>query len=266
MYQVNYLALLQNNRRTNLKCGLTAHHFSRMKKRNKLIQISLIFTALSGCAARDNFENLTWRPFKDIDGSIQEVGFYSWKVLDSNNGKSTERDAYMAYLAQPFGKLKAKKELGEMYPLGRANEDSATATIFLLNGKSVNIYDEQNIKALGQANNFDFYEFGGMRLSHAKFSAKKAICQDFKGKTGVELLMTTNYYPENSFTDFYTALIDVKLRHSVAPTEIGYTPSFTGHNEKLQKEIKAQEQKLGKNIVINNIKEKASILFNIICK
>ncbi len=231
-----------------------------------LTKNAIILTALSGCASNNDFAHLDWRPFKDIDGSVQEVGFYSWKVQAFQNGKSVERDAHMAYLAQPFGELKAKKELGEMFPLGRAKENSAMATIFLLDGKSVNIYDEQNIKKLAQATSFDFYEFGGMRLSHAKFSAEKAICQDFKGKTGVTLLMTTNYYPENSFTDFYTALINVTLRHNSAPTEIGYTPSFTGNNEKLQTMIKAQEQKWGKNMAVANIKEKASLLFNIICK
>lgn len=231
-----------------------------------LTKNAIILTALSGCVSGNDFANLDWRPFKDIDGSIQEIGFYSWKVQTFQHGKTVERDAHMAYLAQPFGELKAKKALGEMYPLGRANENSAMATIFLLDGQSVNIYDEQNIKKLAQATTFDFYEFGGMRLSHAKFSAKKAICQDFKSKTGVNLLMTTNYYPENSFTDFYTALIDVQLRHNIAPTEIGYTPSFTGNNPQLQTVIKEQEQKRGKNMAVANIKEKASLLFNIICK
>ena len=212
-----------------------------------LTKNAIILTALSGCVSGNDFANLDWRPFKDIDGSIQEIGFYSWKVQTFQHGKTVERDAHMAYLAQPFGELKAKKALGEMYPLGRANENSAMATIFLLDGQSVNIYDEQNIKKLAQATTFDFYEFGGMRLSHAKFSAKKAICQDFK-------------------RDFYTALINVTLRHNSAPTEIGYTPSFTGNNEKLQTMIKAQEQKWGKNMAVANIKEKASLLFNIICK
>ncbi|ABR74116.1 hypothetical protein CBG46_01550 [Actinobacillus succinogenes] len=236
-------------------------------KCSNIVKNCLILTALSGCATSSDFANPAWRPFKDIDGSVREISFYSWKVLETKDGKHVERDSHVAYLAKPLGEnLKAKQKIGEMYPLGQAGENSAMATIFLLDGKSLNIYDEPAVKALAQAKTFDFYEFGGMRLSHARFTAKKAICRDFKGKTGVDLLMTTNYYPRNSFTDFYTALINVNLRRDNAPKEIGYTPSFTGSDTTLQHELKTEEAKQGKNIALLNIQEKASILFNIICK
>lgn len=236
-------------------------------KFSNIIKTGLISTALFGCTTGADFSELAWRPFKDIDGSIREVGFYSWKVLETKDGKHVERDSHVAYLAKPFGEnLKARQKIGEMYPLGQTGENSVMATIFLLNGKSLNIYDKQSVKALAESKTFDFYEFGGMRLTHAEFTAKNAVCRDFKGRHGVDLIMTTNYYPRNSFTDFYTALINVNLRHDNAPKEIGYTPSFTGSDTALQHELKSDEAKRGKSIALLNIREKASILFNIICR
>lgn len=237
-------------------------------KLSQIFKISVILTALSGCASQQaDFANPNWRPFKDIDGKIQEITFFTWKSIQSEGGKTIEREIPRAYLAKPFGNLKVKEELGEMYPLGsKINDQNAMSTIFLLNGKSQNIYQEESLKLLSKTKQFEFYEFGGMRLSHAKFSAKNGICQDFNGKNGVDLLMTTNYYPQNSFTDFYTALINVTLHRAKSPTEIGYTPSFNGKNTALQETMKATEKVQGKQIAVQNIQEKASILFNIICK
>ncbi|MDO4430170.1 MAG: hypothetical protein Q4B95_02575 [Lonepinella koalarum] len=236
-------------------------------KPSQIFKISVILTALSGCSSQQaDFGNPDWRPFKDIDGKIQEITFFTWKSIQSEGGRTIEREIPRAYLAKPFGNLKVKEELGEMYPLGKINDQSAMGTIFLLDGKSQNIYKKESVELLSKAKQFEFYEFGGMRLSHAKFSAKNGICQDFNGKNGVDLLMTTNYYPQNSFTDFYTALINVTLHRAKSPKEVGYRADFTGNNETLQAAMKAEEKKNSQKLVALNVQEKASLLFNMICK
>ena len=234
-----------------------------MKNLTKRLKISLILTALAGCAA--NPDKVEWRPYKDIDGSIQDISFQEWESWTFVDGKQQKGRHIEVAKAKDVGDIKVRAPLGNLQAL-RTAENDFMGVLFLHNGKDFNIHDNLNVKTLANGNSFEFYEFGRFRLSHAKFMAKNGICQDFNGKAGVHLLMTSNYYPENSFTDFYTALIDVRLQRNRAPKEIGYTPSFTGHNERLQNELKQQETKNGKNLAIANIKEKASILFNIICK
>lgn len=231
-------------------------------KFTQLIKSSLLLTALSSCVSHSDI--VEWRPYKDIDGSIQHIGFFEWETWTFVDGKQQKRRAIEVSKAQNFGDIKVRAPLGNLQAL-RTAENDFMGVLFIHNAKDVNVHEKGNIPTLAKTNVFEFYEFGRFRLTHAKFSAPNGICQDFNSKTGVNLLMTTNYYPENSFTDFYTALIEVKLQRNSAPKEIGYTPSFTGHNEKLQNKVKQQEQKSGKNLAIANIKEKASILFNIIC-
>ncbi|MCK3657673.1 hypothetical protein A4G18_02845 [Pasteurellaceae bacterium Pebbles2] len=234
-------------------------------KFNRLAKISLICTAvleLAGCATQSTPE---WRPYKDIDGKIKQVAFTQLMAADE-----MEHPEKMPDLKIFHGSARSKSG-NEISKLGNLiyliNGDKvAMAAIFNVAGKSFNPQNAEFINPIAKAKSFDFYEFGLFRLSHAKFTAKTEICQDFNSKNGVDLLMTTNYYPENSFTDFYTALINVKLHRNNPPKEIGYTPSFTGQDERLQTELKSNEQKNGKQLATANIKEKASILFNIICK
>lgn len=231
-------------------------------KLRKLIKISLILTALSGCATHSDV--VEWRPYKDIDGSIQHISFLEWETWATVDGKQQKSRSVEVSKAENFGDTKVRQPLGNLQAL-RTAENDFMGVLFIHNAKGLDIYDKENIQTLAKAKSFEFYEFGRFRLTHAKFSAPKGICQDFNRKTGVNLLMTTNYYPENSFTDFYTALINVNLQRNNAPREIGYTPSFTGNDKNLQQQIHQQEQQNGKGLAIANIKEKASILFNIIC-
>lgn len=236
-------------------------------KFSQLFITGSILTALLGCTSNQtDFSKPNWRPFLDIDGTKQEISFFTFKSLEANNGETTEKIISRAYIAQPFGELKAKKELGEIYPLGKTSNGIFLGTIFKLKGNSLNIYDNENIKLLAQSKSFDFYEFGAMRLTHAKFTAQTAICEDFNRKSGVDLLMVSNYYPQNSFTDFYTALINVKLQRSKLPKKIGYKANFTGDNLALQTAMKNEEKENGQKLVAINIREKADLLFNIICK
>jgi len=230
-------------------------------KTSNILTMGLILTALSACSINNKPE---WRPYKDIDGSIRHISFLEWETWTFVDGKQQKRRVIEVSKSQNFGDVKVRVPLGNLQAL-RTAENNFMGVLFIHNTKDLNIHEKGNIQTLAKANAFEFYEFGQFRLSHAKFSAPNGICQDFNSKTGVKLLMTTNYYPENSFTDFYTALIEVKLQRNSPPQEIGYTPSFTGHNAKLQNEIKQQEQKSGKSLAIANIKETASILFNIIC-
>ncbi len=227
----------------------------------KWAKMSLILTALCGCSLADH-DGLEWRPYKDIDGQVKKMAFVR-RVSSSDAQRAKTLD-------QPQGEairqsLGGRERLGDLYYLFDT-EKNAVAAIFRAQGKSLSPYVAQDVKQMAESRTVDFYEFGKFRLAHARFEGKNALCRDFKSKTGVDLLMTANYYPRNSFTDFYTGLINVNLRHDEAPKEIGYTPSFTGSDADLQGELKADEAKRGKNIALLNIQEKASILFNIICK
>lgn len=265
MYQANCLVLWRNSL---CRGGPICPPVNQREMNMTLAKLSvmiLLSSLLIGCA--NDAKQLNWRPYKDIDGAVKEVSFVT--LTEQHTDKSQESqptERHFANLAIPFGETKTVKRLGEIFPLGQLNNHYAIATIFLVNDKSLNIYQAEDVQTLAKAKDFDFYEFGGMRLSHAKFTANSEICKDFNGKNGVNLLMTTNYYPQNSFTDFYTALLDVNLQSKQTPQEIGYNASFTGSDAKLQQRMKQDEQQQGKALAVANVKEKASILFNIICK
>ncbi|MFZ7223098.1 hypothetical protein [Avibacterium avium] len=227
-----------------------------------IVKISCILTALSGCATQND---VPWRPYKDIDGKIKEVSFTSIIPSSEINKPWNERD-----LTQ-FQGYAEQRENNTTYALGDLSflftgNNHGMAIIFKIGNRSLNPHKKQDIAQLSKASSFDFYEFGAYRLTHAKFTAPNGICKDFQGKQGVKLVMASNYYPQNSFTDFYTALINTKVQYNAPPKEVGYTPSFTGNTPDLQQEIKDVEKTKGRNLALANVKEKASILFNIICK
>lgn len=228
----------------------------------KLAKISLICTAVAGCASSSS--EIEWRPYKDIDGSIQHMSFQILEQVSLQNQQ--KQIIYRAYKAERFGDIQLQKHLGDISALAKNHQNYAMAAIFLLHGKSIDLADQTAISQLAQAKQFDLYEFGQFRLSHAQFQAKNAICQDFNGKNGVDLIMTGNYYPQNSFTDFATSLINVNLQAQSPPQQIGYTPSFSGQDAALQQLLRDDEKKMGKKIALANVKEKGSLLFNIICK
>lgn len=226
----------------------------------KLSKISLICTALSACTSSE--QQLEWRSYKDIDGKIRQIRFVQEITeFDTANSKIDLNN----FRGRAISLFDNKEETIGYLALLR-NAQGYIATIFDLAGRSLNPKKTEDIKLLASSKQFDFYEFGQFRLTRARFSAKNTICQDFKSRKGVDLIMITNYYPQNSFTDFYSSLINVNLKAEAHPIEIGYTPSFTGQNKDLQKQIRHLESVQGKKILLANIQEKASLLFNLICK
>lgn len=66
-------------------------------------------------------------------------------------------------------------------------------TLFLVNGKSLNVNDGNDKKQLASAKRIDFYDFGHGRIGHAVFTAPNGICQDMKHGKGVAYKLVTNY-------------------------------------------------------------------------
>ncbi len=66
-------------------------------------------------------------------------------------------------------------------------------TLFLVNGKSLNVNDGNDKKQLASAKRIDFYDFGHGRIGHAVFTAPNGICQDMKHGKGVSYKLVTNY-------------------------------------------------------------------------
>ncbi len=216
---------------------------------------------LTGCGVLSEGEPLIWRPYKDLDGSTQYMTFTEvYRVADKTNRHN------IAYRAKTFGDIKARETLGTMYPLRSGGaEDGKMVAIFLLENNSLNPHSVEDIALLQKAKTFDFYEFGNMRLGHVRYQAKNSICADFKSKVGVDLHIATNYYPDNSFTDYVTTTIKVKLNHKEVLDKIGYSANFSGDNAHLQKAMREQEKEHGRAVAVRNLSEKASVLANIVC-
>ena len=154
----------------------------------KLVTLALT-GALVGCNSNSDFN---WRPYKDLDGSQQYLTFSEVVTLENNNQSSE----YVAYRAKLFGDLKSRETLGTLYPLGRIGQDSAMGTIFLLDGKSLNPHNSDDINLLKKAKAFDFYEFGDMRLGHTQllFSGNnpklQAMLKENEQQYGREIAVT----------------------------------------------------------------------------
>lgn len=230
----------------------------------KTAKIGLICTALLGCSSGVEEFEFQWRPYKDIDGAIKQMRFVEQTTAMEYQQPIEKRDLtnFQGYAVSRSAGM--EQHIGYFALL--RNAQGYMSTIFNVQKKSFNPQRPEDLESLSKVKIIDFYEFGQFRLGHARFTSKRGICQDFRGKNGVDLAMTTNYYPENSFTDFYTSSINVKLHAQSMPKEIGYTPSFTGNNERLQQELRNSELKNGKKIAQENVLEKASILFNLLCK
>ena len=85
------------------------------------------------------------------------------------------------------------KLLGEAYNLEAYHGPPLLPTLFLVNGKSLNINDGNDRKLLAAAKRIDFYDFGRSRIGHAVFTAPNGICQDMKHGKGVSYKLVTNY-------------------------------------------------------------------------
>lgn len=216
---------------------------------------------LTGCGVLSEGEPFTWRPYKDLDGSTHYMTFTEvYRVADEANRH------YVAYRAKNVGNLKTRETLGTMYPLRSGGiEDGKMQAIFLLGDSSLNPHSPDDMAILQKAKTFDFYEFGNMRLGQVRYQAKSGICADFKSKEGVDLHIATNYYPNNSFTDYVTTTIKVKLNDKEVLDKISYSVDFSGDNAHLQKAMREQEKEHGRAVAVRNFSEKASVLANIVC-
>ncbi|WP_373100512.1 MULTISPECIES: hypothetical protein [Pasteurellaceae] len=235
-----------------------------------LVLVGCCAALLSACSV--NHDNTYhWRPYFDLEGKLQHIAFSNIIVL--KDGKESIPDVKeqqgVAIRKTRFGELTSHETLGKIYGLFDANNVPMAVIFisdFLVPNNSLNPHIPEHIKALAKAKQFDFYEFGKQRLGIVRYRAKNGICQDFKEKAGVQLEMATNYYPQNSFTDFYTSFIRVQLNHKKALSAVDYEQKLTGQDKKLQAEMKDYVEKHWQKIADANINEKVGLLANIVCK
>lgn len=234
----------------------------------KLLKSTLIISsviALTGCAdlldtSKDSFN---WTPYSDIDGSTQYVDFFQ-RVISENEANKLDVARGTAIQKTQFGNLGTYKTIGDLY--ASIDDDGyAMGTVFLVGNKSLNPYSNDDINALSKSKEFDFYEFGKGRVGHAKFSAKKQVCQDFKKKNGINVIVATNYYDKEDRQSYYSSLIKAEINNKEIRLK-DYKPTFTSNNEDKLKIMKQSEAKYGSKVAKDNLYEKASILINKICK
>ncbi len=136
----------------------------------------------------------SWNAFRDISTGVHERHYVD---LDSQiKSISFEKIAGASDSDMKKPVLKARqgsKILGEIYQQ-EFSGNRLIPVMYLHNGKSMNPSNEQDLKKLANAKKFEYYEFGQGRLSHAVFTTKNGICQDFKTQQGVHFNMSSNYY------------------------------------------------------------------------
>lgn len=230
----------------------------------KIALLSMLSALLVGCSNSGN-NDLNWRPYQDLEGNTQHISFMM-RVFDQKNPNAIKEAQGTALRKVEINGFQTNQAIGETYVLFDA-EKFPMGVIFLEQNKSLNPHNPEHIKTLAKAKIFDFYEFGKQRLGIVRYRAKNGICQDFKGKAGVQLEMATNYYSENSFTDYYTNFMRFTVNHKKLVSKgVDLAENFSGTDPRLQKEMQEYIGKEREKLSTANINEKVSILANIICK
>ncbi|MDY0572682.1 hypothetical protein NMV01_10670 [Pasteurella multocida] len=217
--------------------------------------------ALAGCGSMSE-SNKYWIQYKDIDQSVKEVSFWSREQFHSpSDVKGT------VYQRDNLTHLATSTPLGEIYHIYDVNHIPMNV-IFLdtKTQRSLNPQNAQDMAQLSKATQFDFYEFGKGRIAHAVFSAKAGLCQDFKSKRGVALKMATNYYTDDSYKGYYVSVIHAIIRHNGQHTDFAYTPAFSIADTKALAMTQALEKQDGERVAQMNLKEKVTLLTNIVCQ
>ncbi|NBI42591.1 hypothetical protein GVX76_03650 [[Haemophilus] felis] len=229
-----------------------------MKTMNKLI-IAIPFI-LSACADFSTSPTFKWRPYLDIDNSIQYMDFMERVISDDEKGK-LQISYGSAIKKTKFGDLDTYATIGDFYPLVDENK-YAMGAIFLVDKKSLNPYVEQDAKILVSTKELDFYDFGKGRIGHAKFVANNKLCADFKSARGVKISIATTYYED--YENYYASQISAVL-NTKGISNLKYEPYFSFTNKKIEQEHRKKESQMGKDVAERNLKERIALL-HFICK
>ena len=160
-------------------------------KHSKVLLSGILFAAVTACAQttdggwsallQDTKTGVQSRPYYEFGNVVQKISFK--KTGNPENG--LKKPVVTVYRQ---GKL-----LGEAYNLEASHGSPLLPTLFLVNGKSLNVNDGNDKKQLASAKRIDFYDFGHGRIGHAVFTAPNGICQDMKHGKGVCYKLVTNY-------------------------------------------------------------------------
>ncbi|MGQ0287285.1 hypothetical protein ACT2CV_08800 [Pasteurellaceae bacterium 22721_9_1] len=224
-----------------------------MKTMNKLI-IAMPFI-LSACADFSTGSPFKWRPYLDIDNSIQYMDFMERVLSDEEKGKINI--SYGSAIQKgTFGGLDTFRTIGDFYPL--VDQDKyAMGAIFLVDKKSLNPYAEQDAKILASTKELDFYDFGKGRIGRAKFLASNKLCTDFKSAKGVKINIATTYYTD--YENYYASQISAIL-NTKGISNLKYEPYFSFTNKKIEQEHRNEEYKIGREVAERNLKERIALL------
>ncbi|WMS37251.1 hypothetical protein [Pasteurella multocida] len=78
--------------------------------------------------------------------------------------------------------------------------------------------------------------------------------------------MATNYYTDDSYKGYYVSVIHAIIRHNGKHTDFAYTPAFSIADTKALAMTQALEKQDGERVAQMNLKEKVTLLTNIVCQ
>ena len=233
-----------------------------MKTKNLLLLGTVL--SLTACSTSElGLDNGSpdWRPYKDIDQSTQYISFISTETAyEQSHPNETRADS----VGRAYRKSAKDHEdlIGNLYYIYDAHANNMAIYFGTENTKSLNPHQKEDIKKLAKAKKIDFYEFGKGRLAHAEFTANKSMCADFNGKNGVKVKMASNYYQD--YNNYYTSLLSATIsKHDIK--DVNYKPLVTG-SQSFIAESNKHEAKHGQQLGLANLKEKATLFTNIICR
>ncbi|WP_109078978.1 hypothetical protein [Aggregatibacter kilianii] len=233
-----------------------------MKKKTLLLLgtvLSLTACSMSELGLSDDSPN--WRPYKDIDQSTQYISFVSTTTAYAQSHPNETRTDSVGR-AYRKGAQGVEDLIGNLYYIYDAHVNSMAIYFGTENANSLSPHQKEDVNKLAKAKKIDFYEFGKGRLAHAEFTAKKSMCTDFNGKNGVKVKMATNYYQD--YDNYYTILLSATISKQDIK-DMNYKPLVTGSSAFVA-ESKKHEAKQGQQLALANLKEKATIFTNIICR
>ncbi|SEQ61097.1 hypothetical protein [Basfia succiniciproducens] len=231
-----------------------------------LTAISGVFLTACGSSSKSG-NDLKYIAYQDLNGKTQQVAFLKTLSTENNADPKTSISGEALQKAN-FGNLDTHQKIGDIYTIYDAQANPMNV-IFVIpsRGKSFSPHKVDDMAQLAKEKSFDFYEFGKARIAHSQFSAKSAICRDYKAKSGVNVKIATTYYLDSGGENYLATLVGAQAsRKNGEIRKFTYSPSFNIDNKKLQEQIQQEVSSHGEKVAKSNVIEKLSVLENIVCR
>ncbi|WP_439290936.1 hypothetical protein [Lonepinella koalarum] len=139
--------------------------------------------------------------------------------------------------------------------------------IYVSNGnlQKFDLQDLKDVNELAQSIELEVFTINENRKIHTVFEHGGGICYGYLDD-GVEITDSATYYiKDRSKEEYYANISGGIINYEGRPKKLQYAFVFHITDPKLSKQLQEQDAHAGRKIALQNIRERSSILSNMIC-